>query len=679
MNIKLFKNLIQILAKNFMFFLVLFFVSRLLFVWSYGNSEELSANYLDVIVAFIMGGRFDISVICYGFLPVLLTALIGLFIPQQRSLGYLRFFASFCKYYLLIPLLVFLSLLLIDYFFYQFFQSHINVLFFGIFKDDTTAVLDSVWKDYPIFSILLIYIVTLGLFLLVSSKIVNNSLQRFSNSKVSKVSWLYLLILPLFFIGLRGSVGLFTLRRDHTNVSTVAFINALSYNGIYALKFAKSELNTNSFAADLKEELVANQFNSLEEAYIDYRPQAIDSFDNEFISKTAQNDFLEKNPPNVVFVLMESMSYHYFQLHSKELNLLGDLEKELPYLYQFNHALSSFNGTIYSLENLTINTPKNIISQSEYFDVNYSGAVAKPFKEQGYQTYFLSGANTSWRNVDNFLLNQYFDIVQGKAHILKRYPDAEEFAWGAHDEYLFDYIEDKLKENTKKPKFIFALTISNHTPYEIPKHHKSYPIHLSDSLKNAIRIDEQLASDNFAAHQYAASQLAKLIRDVRNSPLGKNTIIVATGDHNIRQVFEYNEETSFLKRSVPILMYIPEAYKPAVYDKNILAAHKDIFPTLFNLSLSNQKYVYSGDNLFSPKKGYRFAVNEYNYMADSVGAISYDNDKMYYYQWTDAKRQKLKVADAASEHALYMNKKFKSYKMLQTAKIYQDIERQKKK
>ncbi len=675
MNINLFKNLIPILAKNFIFFLILFFVSRLVFVWSYGNSEELLPNFADVIAAFVMGMRFDVSVICYGFLPVLLVAFIGLFIPQKRSLGYFRFFGYFAKYYLLLPLLVFLSLLLIDYFFYQFFQSHINVLFFGIFKDDTTAVLDSVWKDYPIFSILLIYTVTIGLYFALSNRIIKKGMQRFSIRKPSKASWLYLFVLPLFFIGLRGSVGLFTLRRDHTNVSTVAFINALSYNGIFALKFAKSELNTNSFAADLNAELVANQFDNLAEAYRDYRPQAIDSFDNDFISKTAQNEFLEKNPPNVVFIMMESMSYHYFQLHSKELNLLGDLEAELPYLYQFNHALSSFNGTIYSLENLTINTPKNIISQSEYFDVNYSGAVAKPYKEKGYQTYFLSGANTSWRNVDNFLLNQYFDTLQGKAHILKQYPDAEEFAWGAHDEYLFDYIEDKLKEDSKKPKFIFALTISNHTPYEIPKHHKSYPIHLSDSLKSAIRIDEQLAYDNFAAHQYAASQLAKLIRDIRNSPLGKNTIIVATGDHNIRQVFEYNEETSFLKRSVPILMYIPEAYKPTFYDKNILAAHKDIFPTLFNLSLSDQKYVYSGDNLFSAKKGYRFAVNEYNYMADSIGAISYDNNKMYYYQWTDKKRQKLKVADAASEHALFMNKKFKSYKMLQTAKIYKDIER----
>ncbi|WP_430613652.1 LTA synthase family protein [Flavobacterium sp. JP2137] len=677
MNINLFKSLIQLLSKSFLFFAVLFLVSRIVFMLSYGNYGELWDNYSDVFAAFLMGERFDVSVICYGFLPLILGTVIGLFVPQTKGLRYFRAFGLFAKYYLLLPLLLFTTILLIDYFFYQFFQSHINVLFFGIFKDDTQAVLNSVWKDYPIFSIVVIYVVAVVAYLFFASKMYRAALSRWTVSR-AKTNWLYLLVLPLFFIGLRGSVGLFTLRRDHTNVSPVAFINALSYNGIFAIKFAKSELNTNSFAADIQAELAANSFLNLEQAYADYRPQAIDSFDNAFLARTAHSEFLEKNPPNVVFVMMESMSYHYFQLHSKELNLLGDLETELPYLYQFDRALSSFNGTIYSLENLTINTPKNIISQSEYFDVNYSSSVAKPYKEKGYETSFVSGANTSWRNVDNFLLHQYFDSIQGKAHILKRYPNAEEFAWGAHDEYLFDFIAEKLKKKTAKPQFIFALTISNHTPYEIPTHYKKYPIHLSDSLRAAIRVEPELAYDNFAAHQYAASQLAKLIREIRQSPLGKNTIVVATGDHNIRQVFEYNEQTSFLKRSVPILMYVPDAYKPAAYDRTVLASHKDIFPTLFNLSLSDQSYVYSGDNLFSAKKGYRFAINEYNYMADSIGAIFYDNDKMYYYQWADRSRKALKGSDPLGEHALYMNRKFKAYKMLQTAKIYEDIERYKK-
>ena len=90
-----------------------------------------------------------------------------------------------------------------------------------------------------------------------------------------------------------------------------------------------------------------------------YRENIIDDFDKNLYSTTAHNEFLEKNPPNIVFILMESMSNHYFELHSKELNLLGDLNEILPELYYFKNGLSSFNGTIYSLENLLVNTPKS--------------------------------------------------------------------------------------------------------------------------------------------------------------------------------------------------------------------------------------------------------------------------------------------------------------------------------
>src|SRR5690606_39180836 len=136
-----------------------------------------------------------------------------------------------------------------------------------------------------------------------------------------------------------------------------------------------------------------------------------------FYTQTEYSDYLEQNPPNVVFVLMASMSNHYFELHSQELNLLGDMEAELPNLYYFKKGLSSFNGTIQSLENLFVNTPTTIISQSPYFDTPFSSSVARPFKNKGYETYFLTGSSISWRNIDNFIANQGYDHIEGGAYI----------------------------------------------------------------------------------------------------------------------------------------------------------------------------------------------------------------------------------------------------------------------
>lgn len=673
MNIALFEKTVLNGLKYFGYFFLLFLVNRFLFLGVYANWTELRGFGAEIFQAFVVGARFDVSAICYAFLPIALFWLISLFVPKNKAAGFSGFYNAFSVVYLSIALLVYVSLLITDFFYFQFFQSHINILFFGIFNDDTQAVLHSVWKDYPIFKILLVYLTAFVGFWFVQRNVRSTKRHIEATTKSKGFGLVLLLVFPLFFIGMRGSLGVFTLRREHTNVSSNVFANSLCYNAIYALKFANSELKANRIDPDIDATLRKAGLTSVAEAQELYRKEVVNGFDSEFYSTTNSNDFLAQNPPNVVFVLMESMSNHYFELNSETFNVLGDLKEELPYLYYFKNGLSSFNGTIFSLENLLVNTPKNIISQSSYFDTPFSSSVARPFKEQGYHTYFLTGASVSWRNVDNFIAHQGFDFIEGKSHIENKYPDAELFAWGAHDGYLFDYIEDKLKEPTKQAKFIFSLTISNHTPYEIPKNYTPYPISMDATMKKEIRVDEKMAYDNFYAHQYAASQLAKLIHNIRNSELGENTIIVATGDHNIRQVFEYSDETGFLKRSVPVLMYIPEKYKPAYFDPELFISHKDIFPTLFNLSLSNQRYVYSGDDMFKKSSKYRFALNNYDFIADSLGAISIDNDKAYYYTWMDGSKKKLKNADVNSEHAQFMIQKMKRFEALQTVHIYQDI------
>ncbi|MGL4583499.1 MAG: LTA synthase family protein, partial [Flavobacterium sp.] len=268
-----------------------------------------------------------------------------------------------------------------------------------------------------------------------------------------------------------------------------------------------------------------------------------------------------------------------------------------------------------------------------------------------------------------------FDHLEGNNDILEFNPEAEQFAWGVHDGYLFDYIFNTLKKEDGKPKFIFGLTISNHTPFEVPASFKTKPIKMPAEVKKSIRVKEDIAYANFYSHQYAASELARLIKMIKESPYGENTIIVASGDHNIRQVFEYTPEDGFMKRSVPILFYIPEKYKPAFFDANIMASHKDIFPTIFNLSLSNAKYIYSGDDLFDKNKKYRFAINDYDFMADSIGAIAIENDKVYYYTWVGKNKRKLLVQPEIGEHGQYMLDKMKTFTTMHTIKIYQDIQR----
>lgn len=658
--------------KYFLFFVLIFTACRIVFLLNYGSVDVILEESSGLLKAFVVGLRFDISAICYGFLPLTLFWLLSIFIPERYELKFSSIYKGFSNFYLAFVLFVFLTLHIIGFFFYQFFQSQINLLFFGIFHDDTKAVLTSVWTDYPILFILMIYLVVFFAWYFWSKRVGVKIMQP-----VKKGSKTYgivgFLIFPLFFVGLRGSIGVFPLRRDHTNVSKNEFVNSLCYNSIYSLKFANTERQENQINPDPEKELLDNGFLSIDDVYDDYLGKSDTLiFDHNLYSKTSHNEFLQMNPPNVVVLQMESMSSHYFDLHNEHLNLLGDLSLELSNLYHFKNCLSAFNGTIQTLEDLIIGTPKTIISQSVYFDTPFNSSVALPFKSQDYQTFFLTGANISWRNIDKMIEQQGFDVIRGKNYIQEKYPEAEEFAWGVHDGYLFNYIQSVLHES-QHPKFIFGLTISNHTPYEIPRYYNKKEIVIHDQIKDQIRVDLKTAYANFYSHQYAASELGRFIREIRESPLGENTIIVATGDHNIRQVFEYSPEQSFLKRSVPILMYIPEKYKPTFFDEKVIAAHKDIFPTIFNLSLSDISYFYTGDNLFDPKMSNRFAINDYNYIADDQGAVSLENGHSYYYSWADLNNRMLKVDDNTKEHALFLKNKMNSYKTMKTYQIYKNI------
>ncbi|MGG5507202.1 MULTISPECIES: LTA synthase family protein [unclassified Myroides] len=672
MNLTLFRKTVWNGLFYFLFFVLLFAVGRLVFLWSYGSSEVFENEKWKIGEAFLVGARFDVSAICYGFLPLVLFWLASLFIPKKWEGGFSKLYATFARYYLLFVVLVFVTLIIIDYFFYQFFQSHINLLFFGIFNDDTTAVLTSVWTDYPLFYIALVYMLVILTWLYWSKRVKRNLLKPVK-TRAKLYGLIGLLIFPLFFIGMRGSVGVFTLRREHTNISKNEFVNSLCYNALYSLKFANSERKENAIHPDIERELQANGFSQVADVQANYKGESERNlFDENLFTQTNHSDFLAQNPPNVVFLQMESMSNHYFDLNNETLNLLGDLREELPNLYYFKNSLSAYNGTIQTLEDFLIGTPKTIISQSVYFDTPFASSIALPFKSKGYETFFLTGASISWRNIDNMIKHQKFDVIQGKNFIQEKFPNAEEFAWGVHDGYLFDYIRETLNESTT-PKFIFGLTISNHTPFEVPSYFEKKPITMNEEMKKKIRVDEQTAYANFYSHQYAASELARFIKEIRTSPLGENTIIVASGDHNIRQVFEYTAEEGFLKRSVPILMYIPEKYKPAFFDGSVLASHKDIFPTLFNLALSDASYFYTGDNLFDPAVEHRFALNDYNFIADEKGAVAIENNQPYYYTWTNQEKRKLQVGDNTSSHALYLQHKMQSYTTMKTVEIYKSI------
>jgi glucan phosphoethanolaminetransferase (alkaline phosphatase superfamily) len=345
--------------------------------------------------------------------------------------------------------------------------------------------------------------------------------------------------------------------------------------------------------------------------------------------------------------MMESMSEHFLLLHDREnLNLLGSLEDVLPGCIRFTHFLPAVSSTIYSLECLLVKNVMEPISHSIYVNRTMETSSVKPFKEKGYQATFITGSKLGWRNMDKFIPRQYFDNVEGRANLEYHIKNTTSSDWGAYDEFLFERIEDILNEQKGTPQFIFAMTTSNHPPYTYPDTYQPLPVNVPKQLKYAHTSGSNFTQKHMITYQYANDCLGNFIKKIKNLPLGENTIIAIAGDHNARAVFDYSDMNPHDKYAVPFILYIPEKYKQTIFDytTDCFASHKDVFPTIYHLALSDVSYIKSGVNLLDKQQTEtNFGITDNNVILTPNGCIRFEM-KPVYYVWADSTRKTLKPA-----------------------------------
>jgi len=648
-----FLSSLRILFRIFVVGVIILFLSRVVFLSVYGNFADLQNYWSDLLYSFAIGFTFDAKVLTFGLLPLALLCLTQL-LNRGTSIKY-GFYYKASLLYGSFLLVLFTLISIIDFYFFKFFNTRISVLFFGIVEDDTKAVLKSVWTDFPV--------VLIALSLIIFSVLLYFLLKRFFKAEVKWVyvqsTWLKVLFvfffLGIYFLGLRGTISMKPLDVRHATISKNTFINTLTLNGIFSLRTAYSDKMDSRINTDIPQMLKRYGFNTPEEAITNYlgRPVADSiSLSQNLLSTTPQDSLLTSNPPNVVFVLMESMNGFYFDLDSPEMNLMGKLKEQLPDCYVFRNFLSISKGTIYSLEGLLAGSPMSPISQSVYQDRSLSSSVAKPFKEHGYSTAFITGGEMGWRSLDKFIYHQYFDNVEGKETIKKLYPKASTCEWGVHDEYMFKRIFQLLSNANGKPQFVVGFTISNHTPYIIPESYKQYPLTLTDEIKTRLKSSPEIAHKNLLVYQYANNCLGQFIEDIKKSPLGENTIVVATGDHTNNQLLEFTDKDLLRKYSIPLILYVPPKYRPSHgVNTNRFGSHKDVFPTIFNLSLSNATYLNTGCNLLSADKCNNFGLYCFYLAMDSTGCVDFQS-KPLFYRWESNSSKTLMPINGIQESRL---------------------------
>lgn len=197
----------------------------------YADPESLAGLSTDVQRMFLIGGLFDVRIASLMFVPCLLIT--GLLALNETSFHlWQRFWPWFAT---ILGTLV--TLLTVgNIFYYATYQRPIDIFIFGLVEDDTVAVLQTLWSDYPVIRsticLMLFVAAVLWIFRRWQQQISTWSEQR-SCIAVSAISTL--VILALSFMGVRGSLGTFPLRQSDAQISDVTLLNMLTPNGPMAL------------------------------------------------------------------------------------------------------------------------------------------------------------------------------------------------------------------------------------------------------------------------------------------------------------------------------------------------------------------------------------------------------------------------------------------------------------
>ncbi len=611
-----------------------FFALRLAQLLHYGDAALLNGHWQELARAFWMGARFDFKV-----LSVLLLALLGpagLFAASRftrRAGAWLQRAA--------IPVIFFTAnfTAVCQYFYYGFYKTPFTPIVFGLYEDDTQGVIAAIWSDYPVVTAVLSVIAVTAL----QSWLVFRFARPREGARPAKaLAFAVATVLALVLLG-RGTLGTFPLHDQDATVSADPFVNDLVRNSLQTLHDALKDRRAQVTITDKPaERLPAYGFASLADLgrSLGARGGAPDDLEAFVFRRTPHNAFAAKHPPHVVFALMESWGAHPLKFSSPRNDLAGAMQKHLQGDFLFRNFFPAQNGTHPTIEALLLNSPLTPLTQGQYGLVSFSTAAARPFKEQGYRTVFIYGGSNAWRSLGRALRHQYFDEAYDIGDILARYANAQRTVWGVYDEYLFRFAYDILErgEADGQKIFVFLVSTTNHPPHSVPASYR--PLALDPaSMRPYFAKDMESSEKQLQTYQYATHQLGLFLDKVTAGPLGRKTVVTATGDHNLRTLLQYRlpAETKDLYR-VPGYFYVPKAYLPATRpDLDRYAGHRDMFPTLYNLALSDAVYPAFGENLFAPlPEKAQFAMTKYDLLFSRAGALLPFVGKPVAFRWDES-------------------------------------------
>ncbi|MFJ2379423.1 LTA synthase family protein [Pseudomonas protegens] len=552
---------------------------RLLFAVGFSGVDLSAADQREAILQTLgIGLRFDLRLTLLILLPLALLA----WLPRWNLLRLpaLRWLA---RAYLLLVLGGVGLLYIIDFGHYAYLGVRINATVLR-YLDDAQISQQMLWESYPVLWIVLAWGSALSLWCYALLRLERLTLDRPAQAigrlPLASVSALGI---AAVFLGLLGRVENLNLENPVPLRWSDAYFSGnsqIAALGLNPVLFFYDTLKAGE--AQYDEAQVRQHYPSLA------RYLGVDNPDPQRLNFTRQQGVQpyridRPRPPNVIFVMLESLGTSAVGAYGNPLNPTPNLDRLASQSWFFKHFYVPVTGTAKTVWASITGVPDVTRQETATRQplITRQHSLINAFSD--YHKLYLIGGNAGWANI-NGLIRQSIDNVRLYDESHWQSPQVD--VWGISDLDLFKESDRLLRAIPRdQPFFAYLQTSGNHRPFTIPKDNDGFQA-------QDLPLEHVQAAGSRSLEQYNAVRLldfniGRLMEIAKAGGYYDNTIFVFFGDHNTRisqipHMAPAFEQLGLESNNVPLLIHAPGMLQPRVIEEAVGLA--DLLPTVAGMA-----------------------------------------------------------------------------------------------
>ena len=583
--------------KTYLLFVVIFIIQKPLFM-AYYHAQYAEVSWTEWLKVVWHGMPLDLSLAGYlTLIPGLLLIISAWALPKILK----RIWAG---YFIFVSCLISL-IFVVDLGLYSFWGFRLDATPLFYFLSSPKDAFASVSIGF-VLSGILAFVLMVALLYWLFQKIL------FSTGESSQfklpyhslsVSGALLLLTGVLFIPIRGGFTVSTMNTGKVYYSTNVLLNHAATNPAFNLMESLSKQK--DFASQYRfmepaeaDKLMTSLIDPTVVAAMECRPDTLPQ---------PSIKLFRESHPDICLVILEGFS-------SKLMTALGgapDIAVQLDSLSHEGILFTNFHANSFRTDRGLVAILSGYPAQPTTSIMKYPlktsklPAISRRLRQAGYGTHYYYGGDADFTNMRSYLMASGMeDIVCDKD-----FPIGERLSkWGVHDHLVFRRLLDDLKNDSmnvgahRKPMYRVIQTSSSHEPFEVPY--------------------RRLEDDRMNAFAYTDSCVGDFVRQFKELPQWKNTVLIFVPDH-LGATVEPLSLYALDRFQIPMLMIGGAVNQPRKID--VYGSQQDLAATLLaQLGLPHYEFVFSKDMLDSTAPHFAFFT-----VPDAFGMATSDNQLIF--------------------------------------------------